>query len=205
MNHQIVLIFVIALYAMWSLPIISPGITFFVTFGQDGQGDGEGQGQSLVRCTAGNLVKSPSECPSTDVCPPPPPALGTVVNCTLEEPGKLSSREPLNMTERENLAISTDKPAYKKGEMVNITIMNNGTDPLTFPNSILGLTIENSVTHEKYPLFAAQVITTLDSGGSRSLNWNQIGPFGQQVEEGNYTASTLSGSITANTTFSVVK
>lgn len=70
-------------------------------------------------------------------------------------------------------AISTNKSRYKFGEIVSITIKNIGTDPLTFPNSILGLKIENTNTQEKYPLFLAQVITTLDSGGSKSLKWNQ--------------------------------
>ncbi|HEX9319978.1 MAG TPA: hypothetical protein VF884_13680 [Nitrososphaeraceae archaeon] len=54
-------------------------------------------------------------------------------------------------------------------------------------------------------MFSAQVITTLDSGGSKSLKWNQRDSFGQQVKEGNYTAFTSTGSLTANTTFSVIK
>lgn len=58
---------------------------------------------------------------------------------------------------------------------------NSGTELLTFPNSILRLTIENAVTHEKYPLFAAQVITTLDSGGTKTLKWNQSDSFRQQT------------------------
>jgi hypothetical protein len=115
------------------------------------------------------------------------------------------SLSQLNATGNESLTISTDKPFYKIGELVNITINNTGTDPLTFPNSILGLQIENSVTHEKYPLYAAQVITILDSGGSRMLKWNQMNSFGQQVEAGNYTAITSTGSTTANTTFTVMK
>jgi hypothetical protein len=111
----------------------------------------------------------------------------------------------LNATGLESLSISTDKPIYKIGEIVNITINNTGTDPLTFPNSILGLQIENSITHEKYPLLAAQVITILDSGGSRMLKWNQMNAFGQQVEAGNYTAITSTGSTSANRTFTVMK
>lgn len=163
----------------------------------------EGQDQGLVRCSAGNLVRSSTECPSTDLCPPSERP-GTVVHCGLR--GE-STNPPsqTNSKEREAIVISTSKPAYKMGEIVNITIKNKGTDPLTFPNSILGLKIENSVTHEKYPLFSAQVITTLDSGGSKSLKWNQRDSFGQQVSEGNYTASTSIGSLIANTTFSVIK
>ena len=83
--------------------------------------------------------------------------------------------------------------------------MNIGRDPLTFPNSILGLKIENALTHEKYPLYAAQVITIVDSGGARSLKWDQSDSSGQQVKEGNYTASISTGQLTANTTLSIVK
>ena len=166
-------------------------------YGQDDQDQG------LVRCSAGNLVRSSTECPSTDVCPPSE-KLGTVVQCSPAQVPK-----PLQ-TNGDNqqigaINISTSKPTYKFGEIVNITIKNVGTEPITFPNSILGLKIENAITHAKYPLFSAQVITTLDSGGSKSLKWNQKDSFGKQVGEGNYTASTSSGSLIANTTFSIVK
>jgi hypothetical protein len=46
----------------------------------------------------------------------------------------------------------------------------------------------------------------LDSGQEKSLKWDQRDSFGQQVKDGNYTASSTSGGlINANTTFSVVK
>ena len=191
MSHHIVLLLVLALFSISSLHFITSITPSLDVFAQDEQGNG------LVRCTAGNLVRSQSECPSTDLCPPPPSSPSAVANCTRNEPAKLTSREPLNMTDREKVAISTDKPIYKMGEIVNITVTNTGTDPLTFPDSNLGLAVENSITHEKFPLYAAQVITTLDSGGSKLLNWNQIGAFGQQVGEGNYTAFTSTGSLTA--------
>lgn len=164
----------------------------------------EDQNQGLVRCSAGNLVRSSTECPSTDICPPSE-RLGTVVHCSTRQATKALTSLQTNSGEKEAISISTSKPTYVFGEIVNITIKNVGTDPLTFPNSILGLKIENAITHEKYPLFSAQVITTLDSGGSKSLKWNQKDSFGQQVREGNYTASTSSGSLIANTTFSVIK
>lgn len=168
--------------------------------------DQENRDQGLVRCSAGNLVRSQTECPSTDICPSPE-QLGTVVQCRPGQATKpLQTDNDTNNTEQIGaINISTSKPTYKFGEIVNITIKNVGIDPLTFPNSILGLKIENAITHEKYPLFSAQVITTLDSGGSKSLKWNQKDSFGRQVGEGNYTASTSSGSLVANTTFSIVK
>lgn len=164
----------------------------------------EGRDQGLARCSAGNLVRSPTECPSTDICPPSE-RIGTIVHCTLREKAKPSSFTQSDTKESAAVAITTDKPRYKFGEIVSINIKNIGTDPLTFPNSILGLKIENANTQEKYPLFSAQVITTLDSGGSKFLKWNQRDSYGQQVKEGNYTASTSIGSLTANTNFSVIQ
>jgi hypothetical protein len=161
------------------------------------------EGQILVRCSAGNLVKSSTECPSTDICPPPEPNI--VVHCIKRQEPKSFSFPQTNGKERQALNILTNKPAYKLGEVINITVKNVGADPLTFPNSILGLKIENAATHEKYPLFAAQVITTLDSGGSKSLKWNQKDSFGNQVNPGNYTAFTSTGPLSANTTFSLIK
>jgi hypothetical protein len=157
----------------------------------------------LYGVLTGNLVRSYTECLSTDACPPPEPNI--VVHCTRIQQPKPFRVPQINGEEREAIDISTDKQTYRSGETVNITIKNNGRDPLTFPNSILGLKIENSQTHEKFPLFAAQVITVLDSGGARSLKWDQADSSGQQVKAGNFTASTSTGHLTANTTFSIVK
>jgi len=159
----------------------------------------EGQGQ--VRCTNGQLVRSPTECPATDLCPPPPGPT-TVAYCSPREPSVRSVPQLTNNSEQ-LVAIYTDKPTYKTGEIVNITINNTGTEPLTFPNAILGLSIQNAVSHEKYSLFSAQVITVLDSGGTKSVKWDQKDSNGQQVGPGNYTASIPAGLLTANKTFSI--
>ena len=58
-------------------------------------------------------------------------------------------------------------------------------------------------THEKYPLLSAQVITTLDSGGKKSVNWDQIDSTGKNLRPGNYTATTSTGLINANVTFAI--
>ena len=74
---------------------------------------------------------------------------------------------------------------------------------IDFSERSLGLRIENSKTHEKYPLLSAQVITTLDSGGKKSVNWDQIDSTGKNVRPGNYTATTSTGLINANVTFAI--
>jgi len=162
---------------------------------------------ALIRCSSGHIVETAAECPSSDQCPSSPSA-NEILQCT---PSPVLQVINLNDSLRQvgdsiqSINITSDKKSYKPGEAVNITIENTGAVPLTFPNSILGLTIQNAATDEKYPLFSAQVITILDSGQEKSLKWDQRDSFGQQVKDGNYTASTSSGLINANTTFSVVK
>ena len=108
----------------------------------------------------------------------------------------------VGQTSNEVLNVTTDKNSYLPGEVINITVKNSGTEPLEFPDSILGLTIENTVTREKAPLFAAEVITTLDSGATKTLNWDQMGSSGQRAEVGNYTASvSTTDRVNASTTF----
>jgi len=161
-----------------------------------------------VRCSNGSLVERSTECPSTDRCPSSTPSINDILQCT---PSPILQGNNLNTSvsqvgnskQFQSINITTDKKSYKPGEVVNITIKNTGAVALTFPNSILGLTMQSEDTHEKYPLFSAQVITTLDSGGEKTLKWDQKDSFGQQVKAGNYTGSTSSGLINANTTFSV--
>jgi hypothetical protein len=103
----------------------------------------------------------------------------------------------------EMLDIETDKQTYNAGEIVNILITNKGSGELTFPNSALGLTIENLASNELYPILSSQVITILGPGDSKSLRWDQIGVNGNQAPAGNYSASVDSEIGTAQTTFSL--
>ena len=83
--------------------------------------------------------------------PPPPDDGGLPPECTLE--------------------IKADKEIYEPGDVVAITITNTGDEPLEFPNSALGLQIKNVDTGEVLPLVAAQVITTLEPGESRTFEF----------------------------------
>ncbi len=175
-------------------PSFSQGLTKYA-FGQEGQGQ--------IRCTNGQLVSSPTECPATDLCPPPPGPT-RVAYCSPREPS-VRSAPHLTNNSKQLVAIHTDKPTYKTGDIVNITIINTGTEPLTFPNAILGLTIQNADSHEKFSLLSAPVVTVLDSGGTKSVQWDQKDSNGQQVGTGNYTASISTGLLTANKTFSILE
>jgi hypothetical protein len=83
--------------------------------------------------------------------PPPPDDGGLPPECTLE--------------------ITADKEIYGPEDVVVITITNTGDEPLVFPDAALGLQIKNVDTGEVFPLVAAQVITTLEPGESRTFEF----------------------------------
>jgi hypothetical protein len=99
------------------------------------------------------------------------------------------------------LIMTTDKTVYSPGETVNVTITNTGIEPLTFPNAALGLTISNVATNQTYPIFSAQMITTLDANESRSVTWGPISSNRSEVPPGDYVASLTSGGSTEDVTF----
>jgi len=187
--------------------------------GQQGESSSSSKGQSQqqekIRCSNGSIVDTPSECPLSDIRPSTPQLGNGTLECSSnsltinESPNNVSNSEKTllnevgNQGQHQAIDIVTDKRTYAPGELVNITIRNIGTEPLTFPNAALGLRIENSKTHEEYPLLTAQVITTLDSGGKKSVNWDQIDSSGKNVRPGNYTATTSTGSLNANVTFAI--
>ena len=103
------------------------------------------------------------------------------------------------------LIMTTDQNIYSPGETVNITMTNTGEEPLTFPNSALGLMIRNLATNESYPIYSAQVITTLNPNESSSVIWDTVASNGNPVRLGDYIASVRSGSSTTNVIFSIVK
>lgn len=103
------------------------------------------------------------------------------------------------------LIMTTDKTIYSPGETVNFTMTNTGEEPLTFPNSALGLLIRNLATNESYPIYSAQVITTLNPNESSSVIWDPVAANGNSSPPGDYIASLRSGSSTTNVIFTIVK
>jgi hypothetical protein len=95
-------------------------------------------------------------------------------------------------TNNSTLQISTDKPTYMPGETVNVIIKNNMRLPLEFPDSLLGLNIENVKTGQKAGLLAAQVITALKPMESKTFQWDQKDTNANQVGPGIYKAQTTS-------------
>jgi hypothetical protein len=106
------------------------------------------------------------------------------------------------------LQITTDKLTYVLGETVNVTIKSNMRLPLEFPDSLLGLNIENVKTGQKAGLLAAQVISELKPMESKTFQWDQKDTNANQVGPGIYKAQTSSVRnntqlYTANTTFTI--
>jgi hypothetical protein len=228
-SQSLLLLISILIMASFTLLINPPvHLIFGQETGQTGQqgessssssGKEQSQQQEKIRCSNGSIVDTPSECPLSDTCPSTPQLGNGTLECSSNSltnnknngqvtDNSSNSDETLlnevgNQGQQQAIDMTTDKNTYTPGEVVNITIRNIGTEPLTFPNAALGLRIENSKTHEKYPLLSAQVITTLDSGGKKSLNWDQIDSSGKNVQAGNYTASTSTGSLSANVTFAI--
>lgn len=85
------------------------------------------------------------------------------------------------------LELKTDKPEYDKGENVTFTARNVGSAPLVFPDSALGLSITNSDTGKSYGIIALQVLTTMESGETMQIVWQQEG-VGEVADSGSYVA-----------------
>jgi hypothetical protein len=109
------------------------------------------------------------------------------------------------------LQITTDKQRYVSGEIVIVTIKNKLKIPIEFPDSLLGLNIENIKTGQKAGLLAAQVVSELKPNESKTFQWDQKDSNANQAEPGVYKAESSSlikslhnsQPITAITVFSI--
>jgi hypothetical protein len=100
-----------------------------------------------------------------------------------------SDDKPMYLGVNNSLELWTNKDTFEPGETIIITVKNNGAQPLTFPDTALGLTIVNVETKERFSFIAAQVLTLLQPGQSKSIEWDQRGLDGIQVKEGEYRVS----------------
>jgi len=100
-----------------------------------------------------------------------------------------SDGKPMYFGVNNSLGLWTNKDTFEPGETIIITVKNNDTQPLTFPDAALGLTIVNVKTKESFSFIAAQVLTMLQPGQSKSIEWDQRGLDGIQVKEGEYRVS----------------
>jgi PKD repeat protein len=100
------------------------------------------------------------------------------------------------------LEITTNDETYTSGQLVTMTVTNDGNEALDFPNSVLGLEIENVDTDEVYPLVSAQVITTLEPGESRTFEFTYE-ELVSEIGTGTIEARVGGDGCSANTTFTL--
>lgn len=161
--------------------------------------------QGQVRCTGGNLVSSPSQCPSSDQCPPPS-GPGSVVQCSQKEASdpNRAQQESESITpttnESNSVFIFTDKQTYEKGQIVKITVQNNSTEPFRIDNP-KAVVIKNLEFGEKYSPSSLSKSKILPPGSSMEFEWNQQDRDDKQVSSGNYSSSVSVRSLIANTSF----
>ena len=80
------------------------------------------------------------------------------------------------------IAVTTDKSDYAKGDSVLITVENTSAETMTFPDAALGLQVRNIDTGQSYDVMAAQVLTDLAPGESKTITWqDDSAPAGEYV------------------------
>jgi hypothetical protein len=88
-----------------------------------------------------------------------------------------------------SLSIVTEKSDFKRGEEIKITIINSGTNPLTFPDTSYGLKISGLFGIVKYSPSSSQIVSTLNPREEIVFVWNQMKNDSLPVIEGLYKIS----------------
>ena len=95
----------------------------------------------------------------------------------------------LVFVEGSSISIVTDKFDFKQDELIQIRIINSGTNELTFSDSSYGLKITGLSGILMYSPISAQVISTLDPGDEVIFSWDQKKNDGDVILEGVYKIS----------------
>ncbi|HJM00502.1 MAG TPA: hypothetical protein QF456_00410 [Nitrosopumilus sp.] len=95
----------------------------------------------------------------------------------------------LVFVEGSSLSIVTEKFDFKQDELIQIKIVNSGTNELTFSDSSYGLKITGLSGILMYSPLSSQVISNLDPGNEIIFSWNQINNDGNTALEGVYKIS----------------
>ena len=108
------------------------------------------------------------------------------------------------------VTIHTDKPIYKLEEKVQIQITNTSNQTVNFPDVGYGLEIFDKNKKIVWSLDGPEVITPLEGGKSKTVEWNQHDRNNERVPEGNYIASVKyyppqnNSLLTASTEFEII-
>ena len=95
----------------------------------------------------------------------------------------------LVFVEGSSISVVTEKSDFKKGEEINIRIVNSGTTSLTFSDTSYGLRITGLSGILMYDPFTAQVISNLEPGDEIEFSWDQTKNDGDTALEGLYKIS----------------
>jgi hypothetical protein len=80
------------------------------------------------------------------------------------------------------VVVTSDRATYERGDDVRITVKNNGDETRSFPDAALALQVKNVDTGDSYSVMAAQVITDLEPGESKTITWqDDSAPAGSYV------------------------
>ena len=95
----------------------------------------------------------------------------------------------LEYVEGSSLSIVTEKFDFKQDELIQIRIVNSGTNELTFSDSSYGLKITGLAGILMYSPVSAQVVSTLEPMDEVTFSWDQIKNDGDTALEGVYKIS----------------
>lgn len=102
---------------------------------------------------------------------------------------KFDTGNELSFVEGDSISIITEKTDFKKGETIEIKIINSGTIPISFSDASYGLEIRGLDGTVLYSPMAAQVISILEPNEQVVFKWNQIKNDQSPVLEGTYKIS----------------
>ena len=101
----------------------------------------------------------------------------------------VKSNSQLVFVEGSSVSIVTEKSDFKKGDDINIRIVNSGTTSLIFSDDSYGLRITGLSGILMYAPTAAQVMSSLEPGDEISFSWDQIKNDSDVALEGLYKIS----------------
>ena len=101
----------------------------------------------------------------------------------------VKNNSQLVFVEGSSISIITEKSDFKKGEQINIRLVNSGTTSLTFSDASYGLRITGLSGILMYAPTTAQVVSTLEPGDEIKFFWDQTKNDGDSVLEGLYKIS----------------
>ena len=88
--------------------------------------------------------------------------------------------------EGQSLSIITEKTNFELGELINIRIINSGTEPLTFSDSSYGMKIIGLDGRVLYSPPSLQVISVLEPKEEKMFVWDQTKSDGDKIIDGRY-------------------